>query len=109
MSVPVVLYISYTLVGSTTEPGPLATGVVLLTGAIDGETLLLWRRWSSNIVAGVVLILCFGSAVVVSAIAFIPCDTGVHKLAGSVDVCAHSWSRCEISWDGWVAVGWSQC
>ena len=111
VSVPVVLYISYTLVGSTTEPRPLATGVVLLTRAIDGETLLLWGRWSiERVTTTVVLILSLGGALVVCAITFlVPRDTWVHKLAGSADVCAHSWSRCEISWDRWVAVVWSQC
>ena len=38
--------------------------------------------------------------------ALVPHAAGVHKLTGSVEECAHSRSRCEVSWDRCVTVRW---
>ena len=99
MSISVVLYISYTLVGPTTEPRPLATGIVLLAGAIDRKTLFL--RWRRRMIVRTILIVImfFVSTLVVCPITLlVPCDARVHKLAGSINECTHSWSRCEGAW-----------
>ena len=109
MSISVVLYISYTLVGTTTEPRPHATRIVLLTGTIDRKTLFLWwRRRRSLIDATILVVIMFlvSALIVCSKTILVPCNTRIHKLAGSINECAHSWSRCEVIWDQWIAARW---
>ena len=110
MSPLIVLHISNTLIGTIAEPRPLATWIVLLTGTIDGEALLFWRRRRAVLREGttvMILILFFDSALIVCSITLlVPRCTGVHKLAGTIAECAESWSRCEVSWDQWMTARW---
>ena len=107
MSISIVLYISYTLIGTTTEPRPHTTRIILLTGTIDRKTLFLWW-WRCMVVSTVqVMIMFFVSALVVCPITIlVPCDTRIHKCAGSINERAHSWSRCEVIRDQWTAARW---
>ena len=85
MSISVVLYISYTLVGPTTEPRPLATGIVLLAGAIDRKTLFL--RWRRRMIVRTILIVImfFVSTLVV-------CPITLHcSMWRSVPKLVHQW------------------
>ena len=108
MCVLVVLHISYTLIGSTTEAFPYTTGVILLAGPVDGYTLCFRRRRSRFIECAVVLVrlVCHQTFVACAIALLLPHSTGVNKLTGSIDESAHSRSRCEVSWDRCVTVRW---